>query len=234
MKFLKLPKRAFGELWIKGRKDSRSGLYQDDTRRRWIDVAKVAPKCEACEFGYGPGHFDSGRARPDDHKGQRLPALFIVASLFSNFESQEHAAPDLESVFNAFETGRLIFPLIVTEVMVTCPGRHNQVVIFESQVLRDDFTALRIDLFNLVENDSDIALIAKNTADRLRDIRWRQFGSGYLVKKGLKKVVIAPVNKNDLDGSIGEGLRGAKSRKSSSNDYNDWQVCFFVRRGNGG
>ena len=58
-----------------------------------------------------------------------------------------------------------------------------------------------------------LCLVAKNAADRLSDIRWRQFGSGYLVKEGLEKVVIAPVNQNDLDRSIGERLRGAKSQQ---------------------
>ena len=48
---------------------------------------------------------------PHDHKGQCLPALFIVAGLFSDFEGQEHATPDLESIFNALETGRLVFPI---------------------------------------------------------------------------------------------------------------------------
>src|SRR5262245_8093303 len=165
MKFLKLPKRAFRELRIKGRKDPRSGLYQNYTSRGWVDVAKVAPKCKACQFGYCPGHLDPRRTRPHDNKGQRLPPLFLGAGLFRDLEGQEHTAPDLESIFDAFETGCLIFPLIVTEIMVTRPGRHNQVVIFESQVFRNHLAALRIDLLNLVENDSDVALIAKNTAD---------------------------------------------------------------------
>jgi len=102
--------------------------------------------------------------------------------LFSDFEGEEDAAADLESVFNAFETGRLLFPLIVTEIMMTRPGRHNQVVILKGQVLRNHLAALRIDLFNLIENDTDIGLVAENSADRLRDVCRRQFGSGYLVK----------------------------------------------------
>ena len=210
MKFLELPKRAFGEFRVKGRKGPRSGLYQNDTSRRRIDVAKVLPQGEACEFGNCPAISTPVGPAPTITK---VNACLRSSSAwpFQRLRRPEHAAPDLESIFNALN--RALFPF-VAEVMMARPRRHNEIVIFESQVLRNHLAALWIDLFNLVENDSDVRLIAKNAADRLSDIRRRQLGSGYLVEEGLEKMVIAPVNQDDLDRSVGQRLRRSEPSKS--------------------
>ncbi len=83
-----------------------------------------------------------------------------------------------------------------------------------------DLASLRIDLFDLVENNADIRLVPKNRPDRLSDIARGQFGRGYLIKKRLEEMMVAPVDQNDLYGRVRQRFRSAEAAESPSDDDN--------------
>ncbi|BCH28814.1 hypothetical protein MesoLjLc_07440 [Mesorhizobium sp. L-8-10] len=63
-----------GQVFWKGRKQTRPSFDQDDTGGGRIDMAKVPNYCLARQFDDGSGEFDTGRPATDDYEGEQLLA----------------------------------------------------------------------------------------------------------------------------------------------------------------
>ena len=118
------------------------------------------------------------------------------------------------------EPRRLIFPFVMAEVVMARPRGHNEVIIFESQVPSDHLAAFHLDVFDFVKKNGDILLVSQNAPERLSNIGRGQFARGHLVKKRLKKMMVALIDQDNLNGSVGQSFRSTEAAKSPSDDYN--------------
>jgi len=73
--------------------------------------------------------------------------------------------------------------------------------------------AVEIDRCHLGQHDLNVAGVAQDAADRLRDIAGGQHRAGDLVEQRLKDVVIASIDHRHANGSVGQRLAAASPPK---------------------
>ena len=112
-----------------GGQDARAVVEKQDARLGWVDVAKIVAHVELGDIADGAGKFDAGRAAADDDEiERRMPAVLLHLAL-GEFEGEQHAAADLDGVFNAFEAGSEGRPFVFAEVGVSGAGGEDEIVV---------------------------------------------------------------------------------------------------------
>src|SRR5262249_21931055 len=66
------------------------------------------------------------------------------------------------------------------------------------------------------------AVLAKNRAQRLRDLAWRQRRGGHLIQQRLEQVVVDRVNQQDAYASAAQGSRGIQAAEAAAHDDDRW------------
>jgi hypothetical protein len=95
----------------------------------------------------------------------------------------------------------------MAEVVMARARGHNEVVVFESEVPSDHLATFSFDVFDFIKKNADILLVSQNAPERLSNIGRGQFARGHLVKKRLKKVMVALIDEDNLNGSVGQSFR---------------------------
>ena len=119
-----------------GRQNPRATFDEQDAGLLRVNLAKLVVQGMARDFSQHACEFNTGRAASDDHKLKGRFALFGVsffaqALTLGEFEGQQNAAADLESVFNRLQTGRQRLPLLVAKVSVGRSRGDDQKVVIE-------------------------------------------------------------------------------------------------------
>ena len=90
---------------------ARAAVEQQHAALGGIDVAKVVAHVELCDVADGAGELDAGGAAADDDEVEgRVPALLEHLAL-GQLEGQQHAAANLDGVFDGLEARREAAPI---------------------------------------------------------------------------------------------------------------------------
>jgi hypothetical protein len=87
---------------------------------------------------------------------------------------------------------------------------------------------VHVDGFHLIHQHFRIGLAAENRPDRLGNIGWRKHCERYLVKKRLKRVVIATVQNSDIDWQATQRPCGMQTGESGAYDHDAQSRCTVV------
>ena len=103
-----------------------------------------------------------------------MPDLGIGLAL-GRFECDQDPPAHLEGVLDGLEARRERCPLVVAEVRVASPGRHDQgVVVDRSAVPHQDLALVGIQADRLAEQDGRVAVLPHDRPKRLRDLARRE------------------------------------------------------------
>ena len=122
-----------------------------------------------------------------------------------------------------FIPGRPARELVVTEVGLPGPGGDDQAVVGNREVLPVGRIAVTVRAsrskpVDLGELDLDVALTAKDVADRRGDLALREDARGHLVEQRLEQVVVDPVDQGHLDWGAPQEACGEEPTEAASDD----------------
>ena len=86
------------------------------------------------------------------------------------FEGFEYGGPDASGVLECFESGRRIFPFVVSEVVMGGAGGHNQRVIGDQTTGGCDVLVVDVYVGNRIKDDPDVLLASQYVADGGGDV----------------------------------------------------------------
>ena len=80
-----------------------------------------------------------------------------------------------------------------------------------------------IEIDDFSQQDLTVLLPANDGTNRRCDVGGRETARGNLVKQGLKKVVVVPIDNRNLDLRLAEFSCGFESAETTANDYDMWK-----------
>ena len=122
----------------------------------------------------------------DDHKGQHFASYLWCACILRLLESEQQATPNSGSVVDLLQARRERTPFVMPEIAVASTGCDHEIVVYNSDIPEDYLASSGIDLSYLAEHDTNIGLIAKQSADGPGDVGRGKAGSGYLIEQRLE------------------------------------------------
>ena len=143
----------------------------------------------------------------------------LVGLALGDLERNEDALAYLEGVLEGLQAGGQQLPVFVPEVGVSGPGGHDEEVIVDLPIGKDDPSRRQVDRSGLGEQDLHVILATENPADRSRDVRRAEGCSGHLVEQGLEKVVVRAVNHRDAHGGSFQGAGCVQPAEPGSEDH---------------
>ncbi|KAG1270542.1 hypothetical protein G6F66_013790 [Rhizopus arrhizus] len=174
------------------------------------------------DLGQRAGQFDTGGAAADDGEPQPGGRFCRVRFGLGTLERQQQFAAQGDGIVQGFQAGRSIGPLVVAEVGVGGAGGQQQAVVVQHAAIgHADLPGLLVDGHHFAEADFHIALVAKDMAQRCRDIRSGQAGGGHLVQQRLEQVMVAAVDQGDAYALAGQGAGGPETGKTTA-DNDQW------------
>ena len=216
---LQLLDRALREALGEAGQDARPRLDERDLRLPRVDRSEVLAQDEPRELGDGARQLDAGGTAADHHEGEELAPLALVGLALRPLEGEEHAAPDLESVLDALEAGRVLLPLVVAEVRGLRAHRHDEEIVGEGVRADVDAPTLEVDLLHLAHDHAHLLVLGHDAADGRGDLRWRQARHGHLVEQRLEQMVVRAVDQGDLDRRPVERLRRLEAPETTTDDH---------------
>ena len=153
---LERPRRSARQPLGKRRQDPVGGLDEQDAGRPRVDGAKVAAQRVARELGDLAGHLHARRAGADDDERQPRPPSLLIRLDLGRLERGEQACPQVERALERLQLRRVRRPLVVPEVRVRRPARHDEGVVREldaavavRQLVQQDDAALEVEARHL-------------------------------------------------------------------------------------
>lgn len=152
----------------------------------------------AGDLGQRAGHLDPRGAGTHHGEGEPGVAFRRVDVALGSLVGEQHAAPDLERVFQGLETRGSGCPLVMAEITVRRTGGDNEVVVADVRtVLQENCAALHVDPRGLGHHHGEVVLAAQDMTYRCSDRRRGQPRGSDLIEQGLKQVVVAAVQQRD-------------------------------------
>ena len=183
------------------------------------------------ELGDRAGQLDAGGAAADDREREELAPRAHVGLAFGALEREEHAPPDLEGVLEVLQARSVDLPVVVTEVRGLRADGEDQPVVRERLlrlVVDVDHTCFEVDVRDVSEHDTHVAVAGEDGADRGSDLSGRETGHRHLVEERLEEVIVRAVDQRDVDVGPRERLGGFEPAEAASDD--DDAFCFGVHR----
>ncbi len=194
------------------------GFHQQHPDLGRVDLAEVMAHHVAPQFLGRAREFHASRPAAHDDDGHELLQLLGVVGEFRLFEGVKDFAADAQSVVNRLEAGRVFRPLRMAEVAGHAAEGDDEVIVLHRAIREDDGAGLEIDRLHFTELDRHVLVAAQDRAQRLGDFHRREGGSGHLVKKGLKEMVILAINQRDARIGMAQGLSEVQSAKTAAED----------------
>ena len=156
--------RRARERFGKSGEDARGALHQDDARSRGIDQPEVARDGLARDLAERPRQLDARWTAADDYEREERLLLGAIALALGRFVGQQHAAPDLERVFEGLEPRRQQLPVVVAEVRVAGTRREDQRVVGDLAAIEDHPAAGQIHALHVRQEDGHVRGAAQDGA----------------------------------------------------------------------
>jgi hypothetical protein len=98
--------------------------------------------------------------------------------------------------------------------------RDDECVIAKRRaVFENDAPVARVHAFDLTEQSPNVLALGEERADRPGDLRWRQRRARDLIEQRLKKMVVAAIDKGDVNAAPREPLDGFEAVEARAHDH---------------
>ena len=181
-------------------------------------MAEVTRQGARGDLAKCPCELDARGPASDDHEREPFPPQRGFALALRRFESQQHAAADLERILNALETRCGLLPLVMTEVVAFAAGRDDQIIVPELLVVDEHRLPLDVDRASFSEKDRRVLLLPENATNRFGDRGRREARGRHLVEKRLEEVMVLPIDERQTNQRPGEGACCVEPGKTSPED----------------
>jgi hypothetical protein len=152
-----------------------------------IDAPELSFQCVVGDFDQRTGHFHAGGAGADHRKGQQCRLFGRVRCALGPFECRQQPASDSECVFQRFQAGCELRPLVVTEIAVRGTSGDDQIIVGQlAGIVEHDDATGGIDADDIGHQGRQVFLFRENMPDRRANRRRRQSRRGDLIQQRLK------------------------------------------------
>ena len=185
------------------------------------EVAGQAPVGELADLAR---QLHAGRPGPDDRKGHEEALLGRVDPRLGDLEGAEHPASQLHGVVDRLHPRGDQRELVVAEVRLAGPGRHDQAVVGVGVVLAREGLRLhrpsvQVEPRHLAQDDVHVLATAQHVPQHVRDLTRRHDAGRHLVQERLEQVVVPLVDEGHLDvARAGEEPGGRQSAEAATDD----------------
>ena len=153
----------FDRLSGKAGEDPRSRLNEQDACRRRVDRSEVLAQSVPGHLGDCSRHFHTSGTGTDHQEGD----VAATGSL-RNLEGFENPGSKPGGIGQGLQTRSVSLPLVVAEVVVGCPGGHDESI--ELVGARVSVNRTWIDVADGVLDDTNVLLPAQDVSDRRCDV----------------------------------------------------------------
>ncbi len=184
-----------------------------------VDAPKIPRERIAAHLADCTCQLDAGGAAADDDERQVSTPLVRIAFFFRRLEGFQDSPPDLGRLRQRLQPGRVLLPLLVTEVRVLSTAGEQDIVVREVAGVGDDLARVDVEALCFGFHDPDVRLSGKYASNRHRDVGGTQSRHRHLIKKRLKEVMILAID--DRHGDIAQAtqpLCGVQSCESRTDD----------------
>ena len=171
-----------------------------------------------------PGQLHARGSGTDQGEGEPAAAFRRVDRGIRHLERAEDAAPDDQGILDGLHAGRPRGILVVPEIRLLHPGRHDQVVVAELQLVperprRQDPAPFGIDAGHLGQHEVRVLLLTEQIPQRVGDLPLGQDPGRALVQQRLEQVVRAPVDEGHPDRGAAQHPGGEQPGESAADDH---------------
>ena len=163
-----------------------TAVEEDDPHRGRFEGAELAPQATARQVPDLPRQFNPRWAGPDDSNGE--PTLFFdrVSYHLSHLERTKDPPAQLVGVVERLHSGRVQRELVMAEIGLADPGRHDQAVVgyFEGHDAGNAGVhdpAVKVEPCDLGQLHPDVLVLAQHVAYGRRDLARREHAGRHLV-----------------------------------------------------
>ena len=117
-----------------------------------------------------PASSNSRWPRAADHERQQARPLGRVGRRLGAFESAENSRANCDRVFDVLETRRVRAPFHMAKIAVRRARRENEMIVADLAAIDHDRSPRRVDARHRSPQHADGAVVAKQSADRKRDV----------------------------------------------------------------
>src|SRR3990167_5895200 len=127
------------------------------------------------QLRYGACHLHASWTAANDDKCQQGFAALPVFLGFSQFKRQQHLATDRSCILDRLDAGCMLGPVIAAEIGMRGSGSDYQPVVTNLPARGEAYgTFVPVDPDCFVQDNADVALVAKNSADWCGDVGRRE------------------------------------------------------------
>ena len=207
-----------------------ASVDQDHPDRRGLERTELAPQAAGGQLSDLAGQLDSGGSGSDHHEGQPVLLLGRVGDHLGHLEGTEDPPPQLECVVEGLHPRCEERELLVPEVRLGHPGRHDEAVvgILDGHApghVGVDHPALEVEATHLGQLHPHVLLPSHDVPQGRGDLTRGEHSGGRLVEQGLEEVVIAPVDQGHVDRLPTEQPGGRQSAESAADDDHPMARC---------
>jgi hypothetical protein len=214
----------------RARRRSRAGSWATRCPRRRaarsarcrVEAAEVGAQRSTGELGDLPGKLHAGRTGTDDRERQPRFAGGIVGLQLGHLEGAEDPPAELERVVDRLQPRRVAGVLVVPEVGLRRAGCQDEAVVGQRRRLSQGVDRQRppggVDVDDLTEQDTRVAVVAQHVADRRGDVAFGEHARGDLVEQRLEEVVVGAVDDHHLDLGAAQGVGGEEPGEAAADD----------------
>ena len=210
-----------------------AAVEQQDPGVLGVDVPVFGAQRLGGHFADLPGQFHARRAGADQGEGEPAPPLGRVGRRLCHLESAEHPPPDDQRVLDGLHAGRVRGELVVPEVGLGHPRRHDQVVVaelgrFPARAGHKHLTPPRVDAGHLGQHEFHVLVLAQQVAQRGGDLPLGEDSRRALVEQRLEQVMRGPVDQGDLDRGPAQRPDREQAGEPASDDHHPALAALVV------
>src|ERR1700685_716892 len=214
------------EIFSIGGKNPRTAFEQEDVRHLGIDGAKFVSQGVAADFSERAGQFHAGGSAANYGEIQRSRRAAVYRLVFGEFKGQQHAAANLDCVFDGFEAGSERLPVVVSEIGVASTCGNNQVIVWNFSIGHFHEAIFQIEAGDLRHQNFSIFSMPENRTNGSRNLSRRKSSGRHLIEQRLKCVVVLAVDQRDGDRRAAQRLSGGQAAESAADDDDAWLIFF--------
>ena len=162
-----------GELGIHGPQHAIAGIHQRHLAEAGIDLFEIPLQGVAHQVVEGGRQLAAGGAAAHHHHRLQQAPFGGIGRLLSLLEGAQHPLANAIGIFERLHRRGELRPFVVAEIAAGGAGRHDQMVVVQSTIVKDHLLCGGVDVVHLSHQDLHIGSLPQHDPQRRGHIRLR-------------------------------------------------------------